>query len=275
MNITIEKKISNKITNEEVKSLELRILIKVAEYCERNGLRYFLAYGTLIGAIRHEGFIPWDNDIDIFMPRPDYERLILLVKEQPISDRLTLLHYCDVRTFPFVKIVDNRTLLKEHFLRTEDNCGVYIDIFPLDGLPDEACVQKRIFKKAKLYYTLYALANYRFNTGSTFLKKFIKNIFYPFSKLISNYKVCEKLNQLCQDYNYDKATYVGNIVWGEGEREIMPRIWYTEVNGKFENNFFYIPSGYDYILKKIYGEYMKIPPIDQQIVHEFEAEWKT
>ena len=233
-----------------------------------------MAYGTLIGAIRHEGFIPWDNDIDIVMPRPDYERFISLVKKHPISCQLTLLHYYDMRTFPFVKIVDNRTVLKEHYLRTEDNCGVYIDIFPLDGFPDETCKQNSLFKKAKLYYRLYALANYRFNTGSTFTKKIIKNLFFPFSKLISNYKVCEKLNRLCQDYNYDNATYVGNIVWGWDEREIVPKIWYTQAEGKFENHLFNIPSGYDLILKKGYGEYMEIPPIDNQVVHEFEAEWK-
>lgn len=136
------------ISDEEVRKLELEILIKFAEYCEKYHLRYFLAYGTLIGAIRHKGFIPWDNDVDVVMPRPDYNRFMQLIKDENIGEYFRVLDYHDVKTFPFAKVVDNRTKLSEKFLIT-DTLGIYIDVFPMDGLPDDERKRKKIEKRLR------------------------------------------------------------------------------------------------------------------------------
>ncbi len=263
-----------KIDFNEARRLELNLLVKFAEFCEKENLRYYLAYGTLIGAVRHKGFIPWDNDVDVVMPRSDYSRFLKRVQECPMDDYIEALDYHKVRTFPFIKLIDNRTRLKEHFLVTEENLGIYIDIFPLDGFPDSKEEQHKLFKKAALYYKLYAFANYRFNTGANFGKKFIKNLLYPFSRLISSYSICEKLNNLCKDYNYDTSEMVGDIVWGFDEREIISRKCFQSARGEFEGYQFCIPSGFAQYLKQCYGKYMELPPEEERITHQFDAEWK-
>lgn len=265
-----------KIGNEEAQKIELDILTAFAEYCQLNGLRYFLAYGTLIGAVRHNGFIPWDNDIDVFMPRPDYEKMLSLVQQNPIAENIHILDYRKERTFPFAKAVDTRTVCAEHFLVTEENMGLYIDIFPLDGMPDSPGEQKKLFQKVHMLSRLYAGANYRFNTGSTNTIRLIKNILYPFFKLVDNRWVCEKLNTLCAQYPYDESEMVGNVVWGWGEpqKEIVPRAYFASADGVFENQKFAIPAAYHELLTQYYGDYMQLPPVEERITHEFNAYWK-
>lgn len=265
---------SNVINFDETRKLELNLLVEFAKFCERENLNYYLAYGTLIGAIRHKGFIPWDNDVDVVMPRPDYTKFLKRIHECPINDYIEALDYHEKRTFPFVKLIDSRTRLKEHFLVTEQSLGIYIDIFPLDGFPDAKEEQHRLFKKAVFYYKLFAFANYRFNTGANLGKRMAKIILYPFSRLISSYKVCERLNQLCEAYHYDDSNMVGNVVWGFDEREIISKTCFGKASGEFEGHQFCIPSGYDQYLKQGYGEYMQIPPEEERVTHQFLAEWK-
>ena len=116
-----------KITPEEIKKIQLDLLIQFAEFCKKNNLYYCLAYGTLLGAIRHKGFIPWDDDIDVIMPRPDYEKFCKLVAEKKIATSLQ-----NNSTYPFVKIIDTRTLVRERFAQKEE-VGIWIDVFVLDG----------------------------------------------------------------------------------------------------------------------------------------------
>lgn len=272
--IGLQENMGNKITHEEVQKIELELLKQFADYCDKHDLRYYLDYGTLIGAVRHEGFIPWDNDVDVVMPRPDYERFIKMVKQEKIADHMDILDYREVRTFPFLKIIDNRTILKEHFLVTEDNLGVYLDVFPLDGFPEDSREQLKLINKAKVYYKLYAFANYRFNTGANWKMRMIKNVLYPFSRLVSSRWVCRQLNYLCSAYDYDQSEYVGDIVWGFDEREIVPRKYFEKQTALFENNRFSIPAGYHEYLQKMYGDYMKLPPEEKRVIHEFEAYWK-
>ena len=264
-----------KISDIEVGKQELEILIKFAKYCEKYNLRYFLAYGTLIGSIRHKGFIPWDNDVDVVMPRPDYDQFMKLVKEENIGEYFRVLDYHDVHTFPFAKVIDTRTKLSEKYLIT-DTLGVYIDVFPLDGMPDNEKKRKRLEKKAAIYYKLYAFANYRFGEGSTKLKKFVKNVMYPFSRLISSKWICEKLDKLCEKYPYDQSEFVTNIVWGYLPSECISKEVFEAVDeGEFEGHFFKIPKGGGKWLNRIYGDYMKLPPEEERIIHYFEAEWKV
>ena len=259
---------------DEARRLELNLLVKFAEFCEKENLRYYLAYGTLIGAVRHKGFIPWDNDIDVVMPRPDYSRFLKKVQECPIDDYIEALDYHKVRTFPFIKLIDNRTRMKEHFLVTEENLGIYIDIFPLDGLPNERKIRRKLFRKAAFLMKLYAFANYRFNTGANARKKLIKNLLYPFSRLVPSYKICEKLDDLCKAYDYDNSSTVAEIIWGVGERETISKECFQSAYGEFEGYAFCIPQGFDQFLKQCYGEYMELPPEEERMTHRFEAEWK-
>lgn len=263
------------IDDDEARRLMLELLIAFAQYCDENGLRYFLAYGTLLGAVRHKGYIPWDNDVDVVMPRPDYDKLLGLVKEKPIADYIDCLDYREVKTFPFAKLVDNRTVLREYFYVTEESSGIYCDVFPLDGYPDDTAQQQNIIKKAKHGKNMFKFANYRFNVGKKPAIRIIKNILYPISRLFSNEKICTKLNLLCKDYDFDKSETVGNIVWGFYDKELgLKREYFDIEHGEFEGHTFNIPKNYDKVLTALYGDYMKLPPENERKVHFYDAVWK-
>lgn len=262
------------IKESEAKQIMLNILIQFSTYCEKYKLRYFLGAGTLLGAIRHKGYIPWDNDIDVWMPRPDYEKLIFMTKQESISENISCLDFNEVRTFPFIKLIDKRTILKENYLVTEQTLGIYIDIFPLDGFPDNKEEQKRILKKVKIYNILFNFANYRFNTGSSLKKKLLKNILYPFSKLIPNKWVCTQYNSLCKKYNYDECNTCAVVVWGLGNKNVFKKEYFDISYAEFEKYTFRIPKYYDNVLKGQYGDYMQLPPKEKRIVHFHTAYWK-
>ena len=130
---------------EEMKKIELNILIYFTEVCEENNLRYYLGGGTLLGAVRHKGFIPWDDDIDVMMPRPDFQKLLSLSinnENYNIIKPGTAGYY-----YNFAKLVDTRTILEEKGIKRIDGLGVYIDIFPLDGMPETPDARKKRFKE--------------------------------------------------------------------------------------------------------------------------------
>ena len=253
----------------------LNILVEFDRFCNKHNLRYCLGYGTLLGAIRHHGFIPWDNDVDVVMPRPDYEKFRELTVLQPIAEHITTLDYKHYDTFPFLKIVDNRTSLREQFLRNDDNLGIYVDIFPLDGIPDDEEKVNTLFAKSKEYSKKYVLASYRFNTGATPTIKLIKNLLYPISLIMPKRKICEKLDNLCQEYIYDTSENVVNIVWDESF-PIYKREWFDKlIKVKFESYEFFAPEKYDEVLSVKYGNYMQLPPEEDRVVHFYNASWKS
>ena len=142
-----------KITDiHELRQIQMGILDEVHQYCEAHGLRYFLSSGTLIGAVRHKGYIPWDDDIDIYMPRKDYEQFL---REFKGSEQFKLLnpakepHYY----YTFAKVVDLRTRMVED--ETEGfEIGVFMDIFPVDYVTDNLQERERVFKLKKLLYKI-------------------------------------------------------------------------------------------------------------------------
>ena len=129
----------------EIKSIELEILKEFNAFCQKNNLRYNLAGGTLLGAIRHKGFIPWDDDIDVCMPRPDFCRLISEYKGE--DSKLKLVYRgIDGYDAPFAKIIRTDTFVKNRFSSRETDKHLWIDIFPVDGLPENIEEVKKIYK---------------------------------------------------------------------------------------------------------------------------------
>ena len=120
---------------EDIQRVSLDVLKKIAEVCEREGFRYTLAYGTLIGAIRHKGFIPWDDDIDIQMPRPDYEKFITYMVEHPVEN-LKVFNHKFVKNYPLgiSRIADMRYKIEEKIIDEHCDMGIFVDVYPIDGL---------------------------------------------------------------------------------------------------------------------------------------------
>ena len=137
---------------EDIQKVALNILKQIASVCEREGFRYTLAYGTLIGAIRHKGFIPWDDDIDIQMPRPDYERFIRYIVEHPLPNLKTFNHKY-VKGYPLgiSRIADMRYKVEEKITKDHCDMGIFVDVYPIDGLANTYETAKKAYSITDRY----------------------------------------------------------------------------------------------------------------------------
>ncbi|MDE5885516.1 MAG: LicD family protein [Oscillospiraceae bacterium] len=257
----------------EIQQCELGILKHFVDICERNDLRYYLAGGTLLGAIRHKGFIPWDDDIDVLMPRPDYDKLQTLAAQvnngryQIASHELKNLHY------PYCKIYDTTTKIKKCYDSDKTEQSLWIDVFPLDGLPKEKKKVDQIFRKSLWLRKLLTVQSSRIGTGKSKLKIMLK----PITKLllltfVGMECVSDQIVKLARKYDFDHCDYVGGIVWGYGSKERMVKNEYLPaVTVPFEDMQVNAPGCWETYLTALYGDYMKLPPEDQRINHEMKA----
>ena len=252
---------------EEAKTVELNILLHVNEFCKKNNLRYFLAYGTLIGAVRHNGFIPWDDDIDISMPREDYNWLIENFNKMNPNGRYKLISpYSKKAKHSFVKIVDTFTTKIESGVSYDDDyLGVDVDVFPIDGQPDSALEFNKWFEKLQKIYRLH---HYCLMEPKGSIKR---RIGIPIIRMLTGGKVAlvKKADRLLARYPYDKSNYVGVIAClyiNKGDR-FKKECFDKSVEIDFEGQKLPIPAGYDEILTNIYGNYMELPPEEKRVTH--------
>lgn len=249
---------------DKVKELEIGILDYVTYLCDKNGLRYFLDSGTLLGAARHGGFIPWDDDIDIIMPRKDYEKfqdIFPKSKRYQLMSNKTHLDY----GYPFIKIIDSSTELYEENMKTIDGYGVYIDVFPIDGLPDKEQERKH-FQNRVLFYR--AWLGY-----ATMLKKycvsgFKSSIKYCIARLIGKDFFIRKLENLVTTYDMYDTKYCSTLVIASNPyREVESKIFQEVTKLNFERKEYFVPSRYKEYLSIVYGDYMKLPPKEKQVTN--------
>lgn len=257
----------------ELKKLQLDILIKIRNFCDSHGISYYLAYGTLLGAVRHKGYIPWDDDIDIMMPRNDYNRFLQEFNGQ-YKDLVVHAPELDLSYYaPYANVMDNRTLLCEPHLKHE-GIGVKIDIFPIDNVPDEYILYQNVCRKSgKLNRIREAkVADLNYYNGLSWLKLFIKKVLFFF---ISYPVIQKRIIELATNCDPAVGNYVDCIVFITIKNRRFPRTCvegYELVN--FENEKFKAPKDYDVCLKALFGDYMKMPPKEKRVAHHnFKAYW--
>ena len=255
----------------KVQLTELEVLLEFDRICEKYKLPYLLIGGSAIGAVRHGGFIPWDEDVDVGMLRKDYERF-LEVCEQELSNKYFLQTYCTDRAYcgQFAKIRVNGTTFLEvepSAANPEMHHGIFIDIFPLDHVPDNNVL-------ARLQYTLVRFLNSIIHTnGATVHKKTLKNLIklaysYPFKLLFSKAKLSRLCTRIASWYNDTRR--VTNFFGRYGfAKETAPREWFGKpVLMEFEGHLLPLPEGWHDYLSQIYGDYMKLPPEEERGTHE-------
>lgn len=257
------------ISMEELRRIQLDILDRIHQFCSENELRYSLGGGTLLGAIRHKGYIPWDDDIDIMMPRPDYETFLQKFDGQ--YENLKLQHYKNSSACmkTFAKVFDDRTVLIEKIQKT----GIYVDVFPIDGLPSEDLLPLFIEELENQGRWLYRSTNIiGFDKNPWHLLKYI------IRKLIdpSRSVIVERLEKFLTQYPFDSADYAGAIVGRYVEKEHMAAsVFRHYVDVLFEGRSYKAISDFNAYLTKHYGDYMTLPPKDKQVSnHEYIAYWK-
>ena len=267
-----------KLSEKEVKQHEFDILVAFDEYASSRGLAYSLGYGTLIGAVRHEGFIPWDDDIDVLVPRADYEKIVEDARQgfQVGPYRFTG-NEVDGFPMPFIKMIDMRIDVHDSATKDSIPLNLWIDVFPLDALPGDRAEAERVIDEAYNLRAFIKVGNYKFiGAGKTFLKRLVKMALMPFVMAFGMHKRAEgKIISLAKNCGEVGSPYVGNIVWGPYRHgEILPAEMFGEYTTvTFEGREFPAMKDWDGYLSSIYGDYMKLPPESKRFSHGVDAEF--
>lgn len=268
---------SKKIELQEMKKIQLEILKYVHEICTENNIKYFLMAGSLLGAIRHDGFIPWDDDIDIALAHDDYLRLLNILKESKHKLYTLLDHSTQSDYFyPFAKLVDSRTIMTEDNFRDIENYGVYIDIFSYHGLPDDEREREKHYKKIKKIQRQIFHFSLKNPYQGNIIKKLAKIPFVYYARKRGIEKILDDYNKILTTYDVHKTKYaISNYPIYDKNSEIQKSHLLNNVRyHRFENIDVLILCEYDEWLKITYGDYMQLPPLNERKPHENKAYWR-
>ena len=266
------------ITLEEQKKRMVNMLGILHEICRKHNIKYFLWGGTLIGAIRHNGFIPWDDDIDVAMPRKDYEKFVEIYKLEYSHDVIQLINIDINKEYylPYSKLIDTSTILIEE-VENPIEIGVYLDVFPLDNLSDDYEEAKSFLHKIGNYSSILSKKNIGPNAGRNYWRKAILRLMKLVLKIISRKNLIKKIDLMCRkNESDDLKKYIGNAVCNiYGEGDIMESKWLEKsIIVPFENIEACVPAEYDAILRNTYGDYMQLPPEEKRVTHHINKVWK-
>jgi len=263
-----------KIEVEELKVLQLNMLKDIHVFCKANNIMYSLAFGSLLGAIRHKGYIPWDDDIDIMLRREEYDRFVQLYGNDIYN--VTDLSKNSNHGLAFAKVEDTRTFLKED-VNGESSFGVFIDVFPVDHVPDNLFRRKVYYGKKSFWNYLFNLKLIKLRKGRSLLKNIILFIGHfvliPFSRKFIAYK----MEKMTLKYRGSETKYMGIVAPADSRlSEALPAQCFDEyIEVPFEGTRVMVIKDYDVYLRAAYGDYLEMPPKEKQVAHHaFEAFWK-
>lgn len=257
------------LTLKDIQRQGLLILKDVHDFCQAHGIRYSMAYGTAIGAVRHQGFIPWDDDVDLFMPRPDYELFCRLYKQRPYElvapqdgeSYITFARVCDMQ----------HTVSKIATPWCKHETGVWIDIFPVDGADDDKREFDARYEKAhSLWLRTYRERGARQKLIGDFgirtkLKLLVKKIIYANGLLLERH--LREFNTLIQQKDFKSSKYCCQMACCDnGSDEYFPSsVFNSIITVPFENYEFCLIEDFDTVLRTEYGDYMQLPPEDKRV----------
>ena len=253
---------------QELRQIQIGILDDVHRFCEEHGLRYFLSCGTLIGAVRHKGYIPWDDDIDIHMPRKDYDKFLQTYKDERGIYRALNPNIEPHYYYTYAKVIDSRTLMVEDENKGYE-IGVYIDIFPEDYVTENLLKRKFIFR---LKYLLYKIRRCKISHSNPLYSKWAylcyRNLPITVGMINSLIKLLiirKKPTGFVANMSEAGTNNINHCIPVE---DIA-----TSVDIEFEGKKYKTMVGYHDYLSKVYGDYMQLPPEDQRVTHHFKAWW--
>ena len=263
--VSTDKSNFKKLDIDEIKEVELGVMDYIHNICKEKGINYSLAYGSLLGAVRHRGFIPWDDDLDIALKRDQYDKLYQAILEDNNSIYKVVSWENDSRyPYPFYRVYDSRTVYENNYIQNDIELGICVDVFPFDDYKD---VNKEITKldmyRRLSVYTLYGIRNKE--AGIKNIVRYLMLVAFRLTRVkIWNKKLndCSKapVNSEYIDYLMESKKYSTKI-----DAKALDEV----IECKFEDRVYNIPKDYDHILTTIYGEdYMEIPPLEKRIQHD-------
>lgn len=253
------------LTLEQIHSALFGILSEFDRVCRLNGLRYSLAYGTLLGAVRHKGFIPWDDDVDVIMPRPDYEKLHALLEAGCLGREFS---YSEDRgkkgMYPYVKLLDTRYPI---FCGSHKEVPyLFVDIFPADGVPEEQKAREKLFKHEHGWMFINMLC--KWFAPRNWLKwptRILGSPLYLVALCIGEARSVAKMNALASRDPWERSALCGVQNWGKAN-QVMPReVFEKYIEVDFEGKKFLAFAEWDLHLKLCYGDYMTPPPPEKRV----------
>lgn len=261
------------MTLQEVHQVSLEILKDIHEFCIDNNIKYSLSGGSLLGAIRHNGFIPWDDDIDIQMPRPEYEKFIHSYKSPKGYKVFSReLDGCEDLNIAFCRVCEMERTCVDMGLGPwrKERTGVWVDVFPIDGAPSDEKLAKKKIDKMYFYWRLIGFSKGKNPISYGSAKQINMKIRLAFKKLLSVFipnNIVVKYIEMSQEYSFDQSSYLANYSTMQYKyREWQPKESMANyILHRFEDCEFYIMEGYKTSLTSLYGDYMKLPPKEKQV----------
>ena len=255
-----------------LKTMQVDILKEIDTYCHTKSIQYSLAYGTLIGAVRHRGYIPWDDDIDVIMMRNDYDKFLKEFNSQNERYAVISTENCPTYYAPYANVYMKNTKLEEDQEHGAE-IGIKVDIFPIDHLPDTKLFRKLIFAVSTFLGYLIGFRNEKNMRGKSLSHKICAKLYRFFC---GNMNVSALLAKYARwaDKKYGSSKTINNIVWSpSGEKgSFSISDFENTIKLEFEGQQFDALKGYDSFLKKNYGNYMELPPVEKRVTkHSFKA----
>lgn len=242
----------------------LRMFKYIDAVCREEGITYFLSGGSAIGAVRDHGFIAWDDDADIMLPRADYERFLTVMAQRDSIYKLGHVGNRNDWSFPFARVWDSTTRIEYHNLN-EAPTGVFVDVYPMDGLPDSMRGTRLHYLKMKaLHVCLNASIRKRFKPDERFIAA--KRLLGLAMRAVGSRRICRKIDRIAARRPFDRANYVGcTVLCHYMSRERFPRSAFdSALYLPFEDTVLPVPTGFDAYLSALYGDYMSPPPAHQR-----------
>ena len=268
------------LTLKEIHHGTLKIMDRIDEICNQLEINYFLMFGSLIGAIRHNGFIPWDDDLDIMMIRDDYEKLLKYFRDNKMNLYPLKLFSSEMENYPYmisrISDIDYKLIVENE---ESFGIGLFVDVYPIDGVGNSMrevkCIAKKVKYLASLCYLSTRQKCIKDNTKSI-IRLILKYPSFLFSKVRGKKYFKNRINEYIGKHKYEECQYVGCTSWlVDMEKEVFPKEWVESTTyASFEAHKFKIPEHYHEILTQIYGDYMKLPPENERIAHHYYKAYK-
>ena len=269
-------KTMKKIDNSEIQPLLLKMLHAFHDFCVRHEIQYYAAGGTLLGAVRHKGFIPWDDDIDLYVKEADANKIFSVIARNPFIDeekRYQILAPAKApNVYPTIKVIDTHTVLYERNIAAKYACGLWIDVFKITYWPNDENEAKAIYAeqtRLKKWLQMSIFGN---------LKDRKYKLIYPIALPVKAIMLaCGKNSDYWSRRLYnlgskERTDYIGNLSWSSSVKDRNRTEWYEDsVLLPFEDMMIPAPIGYEKVLKQFYNDYMQLPPPEKRVRHDFDA----